>query len=107
MRVAGQIVEYVMGATKRWFSVDDPIFTEQRPQEGTECFRVCKRFEFTRKHELALPEQTLQAGDELAAKDATEHLYRQEESVAWTHPLRMIRRQAARWNNAVNVRVMQ
>src|SRR5208283_4094932 len=50
-------------------------------------------FEPPMEAELLLAEQALQAGDELAAKDAAEDLHRQKEGVFRMNPARVVWRQ--------------
>ena len=38
MSVAAEILEHVLGTAKGWFGVDDPVFSEQRTQPGSEDF---------------------------------------------------------------------
>ena len=55
--------------------------------------------------QLALPEVALQSGNELTAKDATEHLDGKEERIAWADPMGAIERQSAGGHDAMHVRV--
>jgi hypothetical protein len=55
--------------------------------------------------ELAVLEGALECGDELAAEDATEHLDGKKEPVTRTNPARVIERQAAGGNHAMDMRV--
>jgi len=56
--------------------------------------------------ELAFTERSLQAGEELAAEDASEHLHRQEEGAAGRDPAGMTRCQSAGSDDTVNVGMM-
>ena len=69
--------------------------------------RFARCLEFSGEDELASPEQPLQTGDELAAKHAAEHPDRQEEAGAWVDPARVIRRETAGRDDAMDVRMMQ
>ena len=52
-------------------------------------------------------ESSLQSGDELAAKDATEYAHRQEEGIARMDPAGVIERKTSGWNQAVEMRMEQ
>ena len=82
MRVAGQIVEDVLGASKWPLGVDYPVVTKQWPQKGIECLFVGQWFHAARKPQLLLLESAFQTGNELTAKNAAEHFHREEERVA-------------------------
>ncbi len=51
--------------------------------------------------------EAFQTSEELAAEHAAKNLHRQEERIAGPYPAAVVRRQAARWNGAVNVRMEQ
>jgi hypothetical protein len=51
--------------------------------------------------------ETSQADAELASEHAAENLDRRKERIAWAYPAAVIRRQSARRNGAVYVRVQQ
>ena len=53
--------------------------------------------------ELLLAEEALQSGDELAAKDAAEYLYRKEEMVFGMDPTRVVWRKTTGGYHAVHV----
>ena len=50
-------------------------------------------------------DEAFQTSEELAAEHAAENLHRQEERIAGPYSAAVVRRQAARWNGAVNVRM--
>jgi hypothetical protein len=56
--------------------------------------------------QLSFSESFLQPG-ELPAKDAAEHLHRQEERIAWANPALMIEGKTACWNYAMDMRMVQ
>src|ERR1700680_1670243 len=56
--------------------------------------------------QLALTEVVLEGGDKLATKDATEHLDRKEEGVAWLDPTGAIERQSAGGHHTMHVGMM-
>ena len=80
MRVAGKIVENVFGSTERRLGVDDPVLGEELPEETLEAFRRGEFLERAVERELALEQQLLEFGGELAAEDTTENPDRQEEA---------------------------
>jgi len=86
MRVAGQVVEDVFGPSEGSFGVDHPILTEQRPQKSMEGFLFADPFQASGEHQFPVTESELETGNELAAKYAAQHLYRQEEGIARVNP---------------------
>ena len=78
--VAGKIVENVFGSTEGRLGVDDPILPKELPQEALEMVRGCEFLERAVELELALEQQLLEFGGELAAEDTTENPDRQEEA---------------------------
>jgi hypothetical protein len=56
--------------------------------------------------QLALTEVVLEGGDKLATKDATEHLDRKEEGVAWLDPTGAIERQSTGGHHTMHVGMM-
>ena len=63
--------------------------------------------EVSRQRERAGAKRVPETGDDLAAKDATQDLHRQEEGRARVHPPRAVARETARGHDAVHVRMMQ
>jgi len=55
------------------------------------------------KVELAVMKGALEGRDELAAKDATEHLDRKKESIAWLDPTRAIGRKSTGRHHAMHM----
>ena len=106
MCVACQVVEYMLRPAEGAFAVDYPILTKERPQEGMEGFLFGQWLEAAGKYEFALTKGTLQTGDNLAAKDAAQYLYRQEERVARVDPMLVVECQTTRWDHTMNVRMM-
>jgi hypothetical protein len=86
MRVPGQVVENVFGPTEGSFGIDHPILAEQGAEKGMESFLFADSLEASRKQQFAVNERLLETGDELAAKDAAEYFYRQEEGIAGVNP---------------------
>ena len=77
----------MLGATEGTFGVDVPVVSEQDSYPGGEGFGVSEGFQIAMEAQLALTEAALQSGNKLTAKDATEHLDRKEERVAWLDPM--------------------
>ena len=82
MGVSAEIPESVLRAAEGPLGVDDPVVTKQDSEPGSEAAWFSKRCKVAVELELAFAECGLQAGDELAAEDASEHLDRQEEGAA-------------------------
>lgn len=107
MSIAGQILKHMFWPAERPLRVDHPVMTKQLAQESMENFLSGKTLCAAGEEKFAVPESSLQTGDELAAKHAAKHLHRQEERIAWMNPLAVIERQAAGRNHAVDVRMNQ
>ena len=90
MRVAGQVVEDMFGPSEGPFGIDHPILTEQGPQKSMEGFWFADSFETSGKEQFPITESMLEAGNELAAEYAAQHLHRQEEGIARVHPALVI-----------------
>src|SRR5215831_12991221 len=105
--VAGEIAEDMMGTAEGWFGIDDPVLAEQGAQESAEGFLVLQRSKRAREDDLALLESSLESGDELTAKDATEHAHRQEEGIARVDPARVVGRKTSGGNQTMQVRMEQ
>src|SRR5207249_10017326 len=59
MRVARQIVQDVFWTAKRWFRVDDPVFSKQGAQECHEVSFVGQREAFSVERQLVSSKSTL------------------------------------------------
>ncbi len=79
MGVRAEIALRMSRAAEGPLGVDDPVVTEQVSEPGGEAAWLVKRGKGAVELELAFVERCLQAGEELAAEDAFEHLHRQEE----------------------------
>jgi hypothetical protein len=71
--VACQVVEYIFRSAERAFGVDHPLLTKERSQELGKGPLRGQWLEAAGEDELTLMEGDLQAGDELATKDAAEY----------------------------------
>jgi hypothetical protein len=104
--IATEIAQRVFRSAEGRLGIDDPVVTEQRSEPGGEGSRFRKWREVTVERELVVEEGGLQAGDELATKDAAEHLDRQEERMAGRDPVGVVGSEAARGGHAVDVGMM-
>jgi len=86
MCITAKVVENMLWAGEGPLAVDDPVVTEQLPEEGRECLRLGERQELPVETELAIGESALQSLDKLASKDAAEHLDGEEEGIARINP---------------------
>jgi hypothetical protein len=59
------------------------------------------------KDQFASSECSLQSSYKLAAENLAEHLHWKKEVIAWMDPSRMVRRQTAGRDNAMDVRMME
>ena len=107
MGIAGEIAEYMMGTAEGGLGIDDPVLTKQGAQEGAEGFFVGQGLKSSGEGELVLLESSLQAGDELAAEDATEDVHGQEEGIAGMNPVGAVGREATGGDDTVDVRMSQ
>jgi hypothetical protein len=73
MGVTAQIVEHILWASEGAFGIDHPVVSEQWPELGGEGLRVSQGLQVSPEDELAVTEGTLETGNKLATKDATEH----------------------------------
>src|SRR4029077_16709335 len=103
--VAGQIVEDMFGSSEWRLGIDYPVLAEQRPKEGVEGFSSCKHFHAAGESEPSRMEGAFQPVDELAAKNATQHLHRQEKSVARVFPALVIGGKTAGRDHAMDMRM--
>src|SRR5438552_5009755 len=107
MGVARQIVQYMLGASKRGLGVDNPILTEECAKESAEGFPSFQGLQRTGQTEISFLECLLQPGDELAAEDPAEDLHRKKEGIPWVNPTFVIRRQTAGRDYAMDMGVEQ
>jgi hypothetical protein len=105
MGVTTQILEHILGATEGWFGVNDPVFSEQWSQPGSEDLRLCEQSQIAGKMKLAVLRGRLKAGDELTAKHTPEHLNGEKEARTRSNPAGVIERESASGNNAVDMRM--
>jgi hypothetical protein len=79
--------------------------TKQWAQKGIERLFIGPRFHAASKPQLLLLANAFPTGNESTAKHAAEHFHREEEHVARANPALMIGREAARRDDAVNVKM--
>ena len=75
MSVAAEIAQHLQGPTEGLLGVDDPVVTVQAANEFCELLRIGESGGRTGAAKLVATVKTFQAGEELAAKDATEDLH--------------------------------
>src|ERR1700674_586748 len=93
VRVARQIVQYMLGAPERRLGVDNPVLAEKCAQKRVKCFSSFQGLQRTGQTEIPFLKCLLQPGDELAAENPAENLHRKKEGVPWVNPTFVIRRQ--------------
>src|SRR5258708_1871856 len=103
MGVTAQITEHMIRASERWFRVDHPVLSKQWPEPCSKVFRLSKGLQVSVEAELAILKGALKCRDELAAKNAAEHLDGKKESVAWFDPTRAIGRESAGRHHAMHM----
>ena len=106
MGVAPEIAQDGGRAPEGRLGVDDPVGLEERVDEGAPLRRVTQVLAATGEVEFVLVVRAAERLDKLPAKDATEDLHGQEEAgVLRMDPPLMIRREATRGHDAVDVRM--
>jgi len=90
MGVSAEILEYVVGTTEGWFGVDDPVFSEQWSEPGSEDLGLREQSQIARKMKLAVLNSRLKAGDELTAKHTSEYLNGEKEARTGLNPASVI-----------------
>ncbi len=93
--VTAQKLEHIFGAAEGWFGVDDPIFSEQWSQPGSEDLGLREPRQIAGKVQLAMLKGRLESSDELATKHAPEYLDREKEARTRTNPAGVIERESA------------
>jgi hypothetical protein len=101
--VGAEIAQRVFRAAEGWLGVDDPLVAEQRPGPCGEGSWIRKSGEVSMELELVMVKGSLQSVVELATKDATECLDREEESVAGWDPAQVVGSEASRGGDAVDM----
>src|SRR5450759_1488045 len=93
MGVTTQILEHILGTTEGRLGVDHPVLSEQGSQPGSEDLGMSEPGQISREGELVVLESALETGDELAAKDTTEHADGEKEPRVGSNPVGVIERQ--------------
>ena len=104
--VAAEIAENVFGTTKGRLAVDDPVLTEEGPEERSEHFRFGQKFEIPVEAQLAVLEGALESGDKLATEDSPQHLHGEEEAIARGDPAPVIQGETAGRNHTMQMGMM-
>ena len=105
MGVSTEIAQHVFRSSKGRLGIDDPVVAEQDPQPSSEGAWLGKMQEVAVKLTRTLMEGVAQPGDELTAKDTTEHLDGKEEGSAGGDPSGVIWCEAAGGDYAVDMRM--
>jgi hypothetical protein len=103
MSVTTQILEHILGAAEGWFGIDHPVLTEQWPQPGSEDLGLGEQCQISRKVKLIVLKGRPESGNELAAKDTTEHLDGEKEARAGLNPAGVIERDPTGRHDAVDM----
>jgi hypothetical protein len=103
--VGAEIAQSVFRSTEGPFGVDDPVVPEQEPEPGCKGPRFSKRGKVAEKLECTLMEGGFKAGDELTAKNATQHLDGKEEGAAGGDPAEVVWSEPAGGKYAVDMRM--
>src|SRR5216684_9053470 len=103
MGVAAQVLAHILGAAEGWFGIDDPVFSEQRPEPGSEDLGLREQSQIAGKVQLAMLKGRLESGDELAAKHLSEYLDGEEEVRTGSNPAGVIERESAGGDDTVDM----
>ena len=103
MGVAAQVLEHIVGATEGWFGVDDPVFSEQWSEPGSEDFGLREQSQIAGKMKLAVLKGGLESGNELAAKHPPEYLDGEEEARMGSNLVGVIEREPAGGDDTVDM----
>jgi hypothetical protein len=103
MGVAAQVLEHIVGAAEGWFGVNDPVFSEQWPEPGSEDFGLREQSQIAGKLQLAMLKGRLESGDELAAKHTSEYLDGEEEVRTGSDPAGVIEGEPTGRDDAVDM----
>ena len=106
MGVLAEITKRVLGTAERAFCVDHPFGAEQRAKPGGERFWILQRGECSLEGEFVFCMHGFQAIHKLSAEHFLEHFHRQEELLLRVDPPRVVRRQTAGGNDAVDMWVV-
>jgi hypothetical protein len=105
--VPAEIAKYLHRPAERPLGIDNPICPKQSTQESGEAFGIGQMLKAPAEMQLVAAKGSSKTGDKLAPEHSTEDFNRQEEWIAGTNPLRMIRRQAAGGNCVVHMGMVQ
>jgi hypothetical protein len=105
MGVTTQILEHILGTAEGRFGVDDPVFSEQRSEPGSEDLGLREPSQIAGQMEPTMLKSRLETGDELTAKHTPEYLNGEKEARARSNPAGVIEREPAGGNNAVDMRM--
>jgi hypothetical protein len=72
VRIAGKILEDLLGTTKGWLDIDDPLTGAKFVEPITPTRSVSKVCQTTMELELALVEGVLEVGKEFSSKQAAQ-----------------------------------
>jgi hypothetical protein len=103
MGVSAEILEHIVGAAEGWFGVDDPVFSEQRSEPGSEDLGLREQSQIAGQMKLTILKGGLESGDELAAKHTPEYLDGEKEARAGSDPASVIERESAGRDDTVYV----
>jgi hypothetical protein len=103
MGVPAEILEHIVGTAEGWFGVDDPVFSEQWSEPGSEDLGLREQSQIAGEVQLVMLKSRLETGDELAAKHTSEYLDGEKEARARSNPAGVIEREPAGGDNTVDM----
>jgi hypothetical protein len=106
VRIAGEIVQNMLGTAEGWLGIDDPVLVEELSEELAKATWLSKTLERSVKLEFVLKKELLQSGCELASEDATQRGDGQEESSRGGDPSGAVGCETASRNDVMDVRMM-
>ena len=106
MGVPRQVAQYLLGTGEYLFGINNPLGCAQRRDSAGEFLGSFQVGEIAEKLQFACLECRHQAFKEQAPEQARQHANRKKESGPGCDPTPAVQRDAATWNNAVQVRMV-
>jgi len=107
MRIAAQIIEDLIRAAEGRFGIDDPFGFAAALKKVLELFRIVEFLKRSVKRQFPGGKGFSEVVEEKSAEKTGEDAYRQEEAFPGRNPSLTVRRKAAAWNHAMEMRVKE
>jgi len=107
VRIARQVGQHRLGASKRPLGVDHPLALAHRCQPLVEEGTISQRRQFAEEPQPPRLVQAQQLFDEAPSHQPGQHAHRQKEARSASHPGLAVRSQSTAWHDAMYMRVMR